>query len=320
MTSSSIGHVSQLDNATLAKLKAGCNYINAEIEKKRRSVVNVSIIAALVGVIAYAYLWPTGERDPRLPLGIPLLLAAFYWAHVRRELAKNYKRFVVQRVVTALGQGLKYSADSRFTKQDFLSMDLFEQRAERCHAEDEVSGKKNAVSYCILEANATRSEGSGRNRRTVLIFKGLIVRLDFNKNFLGHTIVVPDRESKILGGLLGESQTRRQKELVSLENVDFEGEFSVYSTDQQEARYLLTPKLMELILEAQAVLGTKLRLSFHDNSVFVTVPQTHDRFEVKLFGEKVTPESAVGELAEVIRLAERLIDTLELETRIWSRV
>jgi hypothetical protein len=319
VTSSSIGHISQLDKATWMKLQAGCNYINAEVEKKRRSVVTVSIIAALVGAAAYVVLWHAGERDPRLPLGGAVALALVYWAHVRGQLAKNYKRFVVQRVVTALGQGLKYSAESRFTKRDFLEMDLFEQRAEQWQAEDEVSGKKNAVSYCVLEGKATRTEGSGKNRRTVLIFKGLIVRLDFNKNFAGHTVVVPDRESKILGGLFGESQTRRKKELVSLENVDFEGQFSVYSTDQQEARYLLTPKLMELILEARALLGSELRLSFHDNSVFVTVPQTQDRFEVKLFGEKVTPESAVGELAEVIRLAERLIDTLELETRIWSR-
>ena len=97
--------------------------------------------------------------------------------------------------------------------------------------------------------------------------------------------------------------------------------YSVSGTDQQEARYLLTPKMMELIIEAQRVLGSDLRLSFHDNSVFVTIPQTKNRFEMGgIFGARITPEIACGELAEVVRLAERLIDTLELETRIWSRV
>jgi hypothetical protein len=67
-------------------------------------------------------------------------------------------------------------------------------------------------------------------------------------------------------------------------------------------------------------LGVHLRLSFHDNSVFLTVPQSADRFEVSLFGSRVSPESIVGDLAEVVRLAERMVDTLELETRIWSRV
>jgi hypothetical protein len=34
----------------------------------------------------------------------------------------------------------------------------------------------------------------------------------------------------------------------------------------------------------------------------------------------MTPESAVGELAECVDLADRLIDALDLETRIWSKV
>jgi hypothetical protein len=216
---------------------------------------------------------------------------------------------------------MTYSPESRFTKQDFLDMDLYEKRTEKWDAEDEVCGRKNAVTYAILEAKATRTEGSGRNRRTIVIFKGSIVRLDFNKNFRGHTVVVPDSESKILGGLFGEAESRRRKEICRLENVEFEKLYSVYGTDQQEARYILTPKMMELVLEARLTLHSDLRLSFHDNSVFVTIPQTRDRFEVgALFGSRITPDIACGELAEVVKLAERLIDTLELETRIWTRV
>jgi hypothetical protein len=320
VTSSVVGRISQLDQATLMKLQAGCNYINAEVEKKRRNVISVGIIAAALGLIVYAIMWNRGQQDPRFPIGGAVMLTVLYYFKVRRELAKEYKHVVVRRVVTALGHGLTYSPESRFTRQDFLEMDLFEKRAEQWHAEDEIGGRQNVVTYSILEAHASRTEGSGKNRRKVTIFRGLIIRLDFNKNFRGHTVVVPDAESKILGGLFGESESRRRKEIVRLENVDFEGLFSVYATDQQEARYILTPKLMELVMEAQALLGANLRLSFHDNSVFVTIPQSTNRFEVNLFGAKITPDSACGELAEVVKLAERLVDTLELETRIWSRV
>lgn len=318
---STVGRVSQLDKATLMRLQAGCNYINAEVEKCRRRVVNVAIIAGVLAVVLYAYLVRSGTtKDPRFPFATAAAVALGYGARTRRQIAHSFKHIVVRRVVTALGHGLSYSPESRFTKQDFLDMDLFQKRAETWNAEDEITGRKNDVTYSILEAKATRTEGSGKHKRTVIIFDGVIVRLDFNKHFAGHTIVVPDNDSKLLGGLLGESESRRQKELVRLENVDFEDQFSVYSTDQQEARYLLTPKLMELILEAEAALGSQIRLSFQDSSVFLTVPRSDDRFEVKLFGAKVTPESAVGELAELIRLAERLIETLDLETRIWSRV
>lgn len=318
--SSSVGRVSQLDSATLMKLQAGCNFINAEVAKVRGRVINVGLGAALLAFVVYSFMWRAGAHDPRAPLVGALAIVTLFTVHQQRQLAKSYKHIVVRRVVGALGNGLAYSAESRFTKQDFLDMDLFLKRVEQWKAEDEISGCRNAVTYSILEAKATRTEGSGKNRRTVTIFRGVIVRLDFNKYFQGHTVVVPNSESQILGGLFGESDSRRSKELCRLDNVEFEEAFSVYSTDQQEARYILTPKLMELVMRARATLNAGIRLSFHDNSVFLTLPETNDRFEVQLFGGPVTPESAVGELAEVVRLAENLVDVLDLETRIWTRV
>ena len=314
-----IGRLSQLDKSTLMKLQAGCNYINAEIDKMRRRVLSAALIAGALGIALYMFMWKSGEKDPRLPLGGAVMLTVIYAANERRKLSKVYKRIVVSRVVAALGEGMTYTPESKFTKQDFLDMDLFEKRTEQWSSEDEICGCKNTVTYSILEAKATRTEGSGKNRRTVTIFKGLIIRLDFNKNFQGHTVVVPDSESKILGGLFGEAESRRRKEIARLENVDFEKLYSVYCTDQQEARYILTPKFMELILQAKGTFGD-IRLSFHDNSVFVCVPQNVDRFEFGFFGGKVSPEGIVGDLAEVVLLAERMVDALQLETRIWSRV
>lgn len=317
---STVGRISQLDKSTIAKLRAGCNFINAEIARVRGRITVVAAIVALLAFILYGVMWNNGTRDPRFPLfGALFIIVAFgLWEH--RKLSKTYKTIVVRRVVDALGDGLSYSADSRFTKQDFLEMDLFNLRCEQWRAEDEVCGRKNAVSYSILEAKATRTEGSGKNRRTITIFKGVIVRLDFNKHFQGHTVVVPNSESQILGGLFGEASSRRRKDLCRMENVEFEDAYSVYSTDQQEARYILTPKLMELIMRARATLSDGLRVSFHDNSVFLTLPNMGNRFEVKLFGRAVTPENIVGELVEVVQLAEQVVDALDLETRIWTRV
>jgi hypothetical protein len=315
-----IGRISEIDASTRAKIQAGCNYINAEIVKVRKRIGIAILIAAALGAIIYSALWRRGVRDPRLPIGAPVAIVLIYAANERRKLAKAYKHIVVRRVVGALGEGLSYSPESNFSRQDFLDMDLFEQRCEQWRAEDEICGRKNAVAYSIFEAKATRTEGSGKNRRTVVIFRGIIARLDFNKNFRGHTVVVPDAESKILGGLFGESETRRKKDLARLESVEFERMYSVYTTDQQECRYILTPKLMELILNAQATLGVPVRLSFHDNSVFMTVPQNVDRFEFGWFGSRVSPEGIVGDLAEVVHIAERLVDVLDLETRIWTRV
>ena len=316
----SIGRISQLDKSTLLRIQAGCNFVNAEVERLRKRTINVGILVAIGAVIWYWIAFNRGMTDPRLPLGAAVVVIGLVANNARQQLKKSYKGIVVRRVITALAKGLTYTPESTFAKPDFNGMHLFDRNAERWKSEDEICGKKNEVSYSLHEVRASYMQRSGKHSREVIIFKGVIVRLDFNKNFQGHTIVVSESQGKILGGLLGESESRKGKQIVRLESADFENQFSVYSTDDQEARYLLTPKLMELVLEAQALLGGELRLSFHDNSVFVTVPQETDRFEVGLFGSKVTPEGVVGDLVELVSLADRLIETLQLETRIWSRV
>lgn len=318
----SVGRISHLDQPTLLRIQAGCNYVNAEIAKLRNQVISGWIVGICVAGIAYLILWHNGQRDPRIPIGIVVVIVGFVTRRAQQSLKKTYKHIVVQRVVKAIGQGLTYRPDSTLTKQDFNDMHLFDRSAEKWTSEDEVCGRKNAVSYSLHECHAWYEVHSNKRRRRITIFRGVIVRLDFNKNFLGHTVVVTESTGKILGGLFGDAESRKGKRIVRLENVDFEKQFTAYSTDDQEARYILTPKLMELMMEAQALLGAHgdLRFSFHDNSMFVTVPEPNDRFEASLFGAKVTPESVMGDLAETVRLAERLVDTLDLETRIWTRV
>ena len=331
-----VGRISSLDASTLAKVQAGCNFVNAEVARHRKRVTTISVGVIIATILLWILL---GGGDPRLEFIVGFLIITYFANRARKELATSYKGIVVKRIVAALGRGLTYRPTSSLTKNDFMEMDLFSQSPDRWKSEDEVSGKKNVVKYSLHEVEAAKKDSnSGRrlawggslglvamglsaaNQNKSVFFRGLIVRLDFNKNFAGHTVVVPDREGQILGGLFGESETRRRKQIVRMENIDFENQFSVYSTNDQEARYLITPKLMELVMEAQALLGAELRLCFRQNSLFVTVPQNKDRFEVSMFGGPVTPESALGDLVDVVNLAEKLVDTLDLETRIWTRV
>src|SRR5690606_34395893 len=112
--------------------------------------------------------------------------------------------------------------------------------------------------------------------------------------------------------------SRGGKQRVTLAHADFENSYTVYSTDHQEAHYLLTPKLIELIMQARQRFEG-MRLCFYQNSLYATLPSTRNRFEAKLFGGTATPVAALEELAEVVGLAEHLVEVLDLETRIWSR-
>lgn len=309
-----IGRYAELDDAAKQRIESACAFVNEKIRQKRERIKRVAIFSVVGGVIW----WLAVGGDPRLQLSVAFLLVIGTLAHAQRDVKKWHKQLVIRRVVAALGEGLSYSPSSTLTKSEFRNLDLFRDRIDTFKSEDQVTGRRNNVAFMLHEVRASREERRGKHTTTVVVFHGLVVVLEFNKNFMGRTIVVPDKEGQRLGGLFGEVEARRGKQIVRLPNTDFENVYTVYSDNDQEAHYLLTPKLQELVLDARRRLGD-LRLAFHENHLHVTVPSHHDRFEVSMM-RNVTPFDVIADLADVIALAEKLIDVLDLETRIWTRV
>lgn len=98
--------------------------------------------------------------------------------------------------------------------------------------DDTLCGYYKNVKFVINEAYAQLGIQSNKTG----LFRVLILKLEMNKNFSGQTIVVP----KYI------NYNARNKEEVILEDTNFMKLNNVYSTDQIEARYLLTPSFMEI--------------------------------------------------------------------------
>ena len=108
-------------------------------------------------------------------------------------------------------------------------------------------------------------------------------------------------------------------ELVQLENPDFEKMFAVYSTDQVEARYILTPNLMERIYNFCEKHEITVSMAFHNSNVFVGIPMSKDFFEPNIFRTLLNYDRS-KEYHDDMQLALSLVDELNLNNRIWSKL
>jgi hypothetical protein len=79
------------------------------------------------------------------------------------------------------------------------------------------------------------------------------------------------------------SSFARDLEKVKLESTEFENKFIVYSSDQVEARYILTPSFMERLVKLQTLMGDNTSYSFVDTNVYVAVPISDQLFEPSVF-------------------------------------
>ena len=151
---------------------------------------------------------------------------------------------------------------------------------------------------------------SGKNSSTV--FKGMIIQLTMNKNFKGHTIVKNDRGSIV--NFFSSSSSGLEK--VKLEDSKFEGEFDIFSTDQIESRYLLTPAFMERFLKLKALLRSpQIEAAFLNNNLILKVSLRDNKFEPGSAFEPATFEEDIRMIIAQMGLIFEIIDVLKLNEK-----
>jgi hypothetical protein len=150
-------------------------------------------------------------------------------------------------------------------------------------------------------------------------FVGMFAIVDFNKKFDGHTVVLPDVMEKRAGYLAKNFQNLNMArgQLVHLEDTEFENNFMVYSTDQVEARYILSTSLMERITQLKRKIDRPILLSFNKNKLYLGVQHPHGF--LCLDKEKSLLHSNIFEkIHEDIKTAIGIVEDLNLNTRIWK--
>jgi hypothetical protein len=132
--------------------------------------------------------------------------------------------------------------------------------------------------------------------------------------------VLPDTAEKLFGfiGKALQGWNKSHGDLVKLEDPEFEREFVVYGSDQIEARYILSPALMQRIMEFKNKVGTKVHLSFVRSWVNIAIPFERDLWETSLLG-KALDFKQIGEYHRDLELAFGIVEDLNLNTRIWTK-
>lgn len=107
-------------------------------------------------------------------------------------------------------------------------------------------------------------------------FRGMFCWLSFKKRLNGHTVVLPRSTSTKLDRLASFNFTNEQE--VLLEDPRFTNQFVVYSTDQVEARYVLSAALMEKVVALKSKFNQPIYLSFQNRELFVAVKNENGLF------------------------------------------
>ena len=145
----------------------------------------------------------------------------------------------------------------------------------------------------------------------------LILIKSFTVKLLYCLIILKLNLEHFVGNWL-QSKTSTKGELVKMDNHKFEQEFVVFSSDQIEARYILTPSMMERLLEFKRKSIYPLYISFVNDCIHIVICTNKNNFEANLF-QSVTNHNAAFEYILHINLASTLVNNLKLNQKLWGK-
>jgi hypothetical protein len=228
---------------------------------------------------------------------------------------------VIKPLVHAIDSTLLYSCETHVSEYFFNRSKLFAE-PDRLSGNDYVKGKIDDINIQFSDLHAQKRDRNSKGKDTwSTIFQGLYLVADFNKHFNGETIILPDTAQNTFGDLIGhwlQSNNMSRDELIKMDDTEFEKEFVVYSTNQVEARYILSPSLMKKLLIFKHKSKHPLYVSFAGTHIHMAIEYNKDLFEPSVFHSLLEYKVAM-EYVQNLHLAIGVVQELKLNQKLWSK-
>ncbi|WP_316843385.1 DUF3137 domain-containing protein [Pedobacter psychrodurus] len=299
-----------------------------EVERKRIAATQTKgYIFIAAGILLLILGFFLGLPIPGVIAGlIPIIYGGvlFYKISDALNSYKNtYKNDVIGAALKFLDESLSIQPYQGIEATEFMYTQLFNTEPDRYKTEDLVMGCAGKTRFYFAEVHAeyktVTQTKNGTRTEWHDIFKGILFAADFNKKFNGVTIVKPKDFGAAFGAWFSKNLfSFGSKDVIQLENVDFEKTFVTHGSDQVESRYILTPAMMERVLNLNHQTKYNISLSFIESRMYIAFPLNRNYFEAPVFKSLLNPETVNEDIA-TIKFMYDIVKELDLNTRIWGK-
>ncbi|MDQ7061132.1 MAG: DUF3137 domain-containing protein [Sulfurimonas sp.] len=253
---------------------------------------------------------------------IYIAIGAFIYKMLSKDYIKEFKQKVIHPLIKELDNNLNYDSSSHVPAKIFRQSKLFTSSIDRLNGNDFVKGKIDDVKLQFSDIHAQKRHKSSKGKESWnTVFQGLFIVAEFNKHFKEKTVILPDSAQNMFGDMIGnwlQSNNVSRDKLVKMDSPAFEKEFVVYSTDQIEARYILSHALMERLLNFKKKSSHPVYISFIGDSIHMAIEYNKDLFEPSIFRSLLDYKIAM-EYVQTLHLCIGIIDELKLNEKLWSK-
>ena len=249
-----------------------------------------------------------------IPIAIIMLVASLVCGYQLSSATSTLKKTLSDNIVgsvikEALGDDVEYNPWGKINPGSMV----FPFSYNAADGSDHIKAVYNGLNIelgeieLIDEHEYTDEDGHPDTSR-ISQFKGQWLTCDFGKELAGEVYISE----------WGKKDRKRMKSNVTMDNEQFSNRFCVRANNPQEAYYILTPNMMEYIINMANKSGGTVYLSFlRDGKMHVAVKSGRDFFELGKSNANV--EQLRQKFLDELRWFTDIVDTLRVEDTIYKK-
>lgn len=219
----------------------------------------------------------------------------------------DYKAYVIKKAIEGQVEGLVY--EPRFGLPESVYSDLnVMKHGNRYRKEDLITGKYKNV-YFVQSDLKVQYESNGEHDTTTTYFRGRWIAIDYPKKFNGTVVII---DNSFAYGV-----KRKELEKIQLENPYFNNMFTVRASDMQLGYYLLTPQLVEKIMELKQSTNGNIIACFKNGYLHIFINDGKDSFEPNI--NNVNLMGDIQKFMQDFTLVSGTIDVLDINNSVYAQ-
>lgn len=302
--------------------------LDLEDERKHNLIVSMvlSILFILLAIVMFSSLALNSAKFENIKfipefmsfMGLIFVMLAFNTIPYTKKSFENSVKQNIMPLVCSCFENLEWAEGEYYDDRMFFNANLLLNYPRYSAKYDDIfKGMHKEVHFEIAELFWQKNENQLLKAR-----EGAIVKIKMNKNFTGNTIIESKRpltRGGIMGGISEDYSNlynNGKLNLIKLEDIEFNKKYDIYTNDEVEARYLITPSFMQRLKYMKtAFRADKMRCSFYEGYLLIGLFTKKDLFSIcSLFKPVDDPKQFFTMFEEILSIV-KLIDYFKLNLK-----
>lgn len=245
-------------------------------ERKKRSLIGAGVGAGIF--ILFLIISIVSYNGFFLITGFVISIIVFFIVrgNKRVQFIREFKQNLLKSMISAISSDIEYHPYKHVPREKFKKAQFIKSYSSY-NGEDYFVGMYNNIISEFSEITVQQRS----DKSTVTVFKGAFYVIEFPRAFAGRTSIVPDNLEKFLGGAGRFFQKLNifRDNLMKFDNEQFEKEFAIYSSNENETIKVLNPALVQFLLD-QKQKYKNVYFGYSETNIYLGLDNRNDLFQV----------------------------------------